>query len=112
MDIVGSDFNKIYEDALYDYTTKTTDKSKKSFSSTFFQLPDNGNKVLTWTPLTFSGISSIISASTSVGSSLTASFSEISSNTWFDKVSFVGAFQAGDDWTAGWTNFDPENTVY
>ncbi len=112
MDAVGTDFNKVYKDALYDYKTKKTDDTKKSFSSTFFQLPDNGNKVLTWTPLTFAGINSIISASTSVGTSLTASFDEISSNSWFDKVSFVGAFQNGNDWTAGWANFDPQNTVY
>ncbi len=112
MDAVGTDFNKIYTDGLYDYNTKTVDASKPSFSSTFFQLPANGNVVLGWSPLSYSGIVSAISASTQVGSSLSASFDDITSNSWFDKVNFVGAFQAGNDWTAGWANFDPENTVY
>lgn len=112
MDIVGSDFNKVYEDALYDYTSKTIDATQKSFSSTFFLLPANGNSAMDWTPLSYSGIASIISASTQVGSSLTASFDELTANSWFDKVSFVGAFQSGNDWTAGWANFDPEHTAY
>lgn len=41
-----------------------------------------------------------------------ADFSNLSSNSWFDKVNYVGAFTTGNDWTAGWANFDPENTVY
>ena len=112
MDAVGTDFNKIYEDHLYDYKTKTLDVTKPSFSSTFFKLPANGNTVLDWTATAYNGIASVIAASTQVGSSLTASFDELSGNSWFDKVNFVGAFQSGNDWTAGWTNFDPENTVY
>ena len=112
MDAVGTDFNKIYQDNLYDYTTKTLDVTKPSFSSTFFNNPANGNIVLDWTATAYNGIASVIAASTSVGSSLTASFDELSGNSWFDRVNFVGAFQNGNDWTAGWTNFDPENTVY
>ena len=30
----------------------------------------------------------------------------------FDKVSYKGAFDGINDWTAGWTNFDPQNTEY
>lgn len=33
-------------------------------------------------------------------------------NPFFDQVSYRGAFNATDDWTAGWTNWDAENTVY
>ncbi|MCR5888488.1 T9SS type A sorting domain-containing protein [Hymenobacter sp. J193] len=33
------------------------------------------------------------------------------SGEFFDKVAFRGAFGA-EDWTAGWTNFDPQNTDY
>ena len=29
----------------------------------------------------------------------------------FEKVAYVGAF-GGTDWTANWTNFDPQNTNY
>ena len=40
-----------------------------------------------------------------------ASFDDEKS-TWFDKVSYVGAFNATDNWLSGWTNFDPQNTKY
>ena len=32
-------------------------------------------------------------------------------STYFEKVSFVGAFGT-NDWTKGWTNFNPQNTDY
>lgn len=31
---------------------------------------------------------------------------------WFGKVSYIGAFNAGDTWMDGWTNFDPQNAKY
>ncbi len=50
---------------------KTTDPSKKSFSSMFFLLPANGNKVVDqWVARSWQGILSIIAASTSVGGAL------------------------------------------
>lgn len=97
---------------LYDYTTKKTDPSKRSFSSTFFLQPSNGNVVSGWTPAVYNGIASAILASVSAANGKSASFSGFSSNKWLDKVSYVGAFKNGSDWTAGWTNFDPQNTVY
>lgn len=112
MDATGTDFNKVYNDELYDYTQKQTDPSKPSFSSSFFLLPANGNVVLPWTPFAWTGIASAIQASTQAGGSLAASFEEIASNSWLDHVSYVGAIQSGDDWTSGWANFDPENTIY
>lgn len=33
------------------------------------------------------------------------------SGSFFDKVNYVGAFGT-EDWTSGWCNFDPQNTVY
>jgi len=33
------------------------------------------------------------------------------SGSFFDKVNYVGAFGT-EDWTEGWCNFDPQNTVY
>lgn len=33
-------------------------------------------------------------------------------NTFFQKVSYVGAFDGVNDWTEGWTNWDPVNTNY
>lgn len=112
MDVTGTDFNKMYTDGLYDYTTKTVDTTQPSFSTTFFLTAANGNKVTSWTPMAWSSISSAIAASTTAGSGMTASFAEIASNSWFDRVSYVGAFSGSNDWTEGWTNFDPQNTVY
>jgi len=34
------------------------------------------------------------------------------SNEFFDKVTYVGAFDGVSDWTSGWANFDPVNTAY
>ncbi len=93
MDIVGSDFNKVYKDELYDYVTKTTDATKKSFSSTFFQLAANQNTVIgSWMARTWNGIASILAIS--------------------NEYPGIGAFPDGQDWTSGWANFDPQNTVY
>ncbi len=33
-------------------------------------------------------------------------------NAFFQKVSYVGAFDGVNDWTEGWTNWDPVNTNY
>lgn len=33
-------------------------------------------------------------------------------NSFFDHVPFIGAFDETNDWTTGWTNFDPNNAVY
>ena len=43
---------------------------------------------------------------------LNAASFEGESSAWFDKVNFVGAFNASDNWLSGWTNFDPQNTTY
>ncbi len=93
MDIVGSDFNKVYKDELYDYVSKTTDSTKPSYSSSFFQLAVNQNKVIgNWTARTWNGIASVLSIS--------------------NEYPGIGAFPDGQDWTSGWANFDPQNTKY
>lgn len=33
-------------------------------------------------------------------------------NTFFEKVTYKGAFDGKNDWTAGWANWDPQNTPY
>lgn len=111
MDAVGTDANKIYDDVLvtgYDADSKPImDSSKKSFSSTFF-LAQNGNKYFDkWTDLLLNN-SYIPQAGSPVLSG--ASFTGIGS--WFTQVSYLGALNAGDTWTSGWTNFDPQNTDY
>ena len=111
MDVLGSDFNKIYEDALYNYETKKTDPSKKSFTSTFFNSQASDKYLANGASLFATGASYYMPAA---GSQLLsgAAFSDALLSSWFDKVSFIGAFDGTNDWTAGWANFDPENTDY
>ena len=37
---------------------------------------------------------------------------EVLNNNFFEKVTYKGAFDGTSDWTAGWTNWDPQNTEY
>lgn len=115
MTILGSDANKVYQDNLYNYTTKTFDTTKNSFSHDFF-LAQTGNKVATLTDLMMTGKSSVIGADymPMTGSPLlaAASFTNSKLSSWFDKVSYIGALKANDTWTTGWTNFDPQHTKY
>lgn len=42
-----------------------------------------------------------------------ADFSDAALNdSFFEKVSYKGAFDGTNDWTAGWANFDPNNAAY
>ena len=41
-----------------------------------------------------------------------ASFTDALVSEGFDKVDYIGAFSATDDWTEGWTEFDPQNAQY
>ena len=42
-----------------------------------------------------------------------ASFTDKLLASWFEKVDYIGAFASNNDnWLAGWTNFDPQNTDY
>jgi hypothetical protein len=44
-----------------------------------------------------------------------AAFTDAKLSSGFDKVTYAGAFASdadADDWTTGWTNFDPQNAEY
>ncbi len=118
MDVTGSDANKEYRDVLVNYVDKkaVADETQQSYSTTFF-LSQTGNKVTTAAEMLLTGKNIFTGVNAdfmpAVGSPLlnAASFSGISSS-WFDKVSFIGAFSATDNWLSGWTNFDPQNTDY
>ena len=117
MDVTGTDANKLYDDYLvtgYDDEKKPiVDNTKESLSSTFFK-SGAGNRIAEVSDLMLTGNSLVkglnINFMPSAGSPLvsSASFSGFSG---FDAVSYVGAFGT-DNWLAGWTNFDPENTAY
>lgn len=107
MDITGSDYNKIYKDELYDYSTKTTDATRRSFASTFF-LSQPGNVVRdSWNDLVEANGYTPVANSPLLTA---ATYSGLSN--WFVTANYIGAFGANDNWIGGWTNFDPQNTEY
>lgn len=112
MDAVGTDANKEYSDVLITYDANgnmVKDLAKQSYSHTFFELAANNNKV-------FTGVNDLLLNADDhympqAGSPvLTYGFTNPGS--WFDQVTFVGAFDNSNDWTSGWANFDPQNTAY
>lgn len=100
MDVIGSDKNKVYDDYFIDVATGTEDRGRVSFSHMFF-LSENTNRVMTESELNLTdpaglGQNYCPSAMLSDG-----------------KGGYIGAFRdATDNWLEGWTNFDPQNTVY
>lgn len=110
MGIIGSDNNKYYKDELCIGKHKETidgkettvfdyDNTKVSFSNTFFF--SEGNQTRTEEELNLTDPSN-------VGQNYCPT-SELSDG----KGGYIGAFRnASDNWLEGWTNFDPQNTVY
>lgn len=109
VDAVGTDFNKIYVDGLYNYETKQVDQTKPSFSSTFFKA-QSGNQVYDAATGWFDTTGYIPTSGSPLLSA--AAFTNSLLSRGFDKVAYIGAFAAGDTWLNGWTNFDPQNADY
>ena len=109
-DILGSDMNKQYKDSCaLDYAEKTFDPSKPySFSHEFF-LAQSGNRQAT-------AAEALLNLSNYMPQSgsplLNAAAFTASALNGFEPVAYVGAFDGTNDWTKGWTNFDPQNTDY
>lgn len=121
MEILGSDANKLYQDALvtgYDANGKPIiDDTQASFSSTFFATQTGNRSFTTADDLNLTGASSKVGVNylPQAGSPLlgTASFTDSKVSTGFDRVTYIGAFSGeSDNWMSGWTNFDPQNTDY
>ncbi len=110
MDAVGVDANKETADVLITYVDgkPVKDATQKSFSSTWFQAQSGNQVKATIAELGLSVNGFIPSANSPLLSAPTYT----SLDSWFDKVSYIGAFGASNDWTAGWANFDPQNTDY
>lgn len=109
MDAVGTDYNKIYVDGLYNYDTKTVDESQASFSSTWFKA-QSGNQVFDSADGWFDTTGYMPQSGSALLTS--ASFTDSKLASGFDQVSYIGAFAYGDTWLDGWTNFDPQNADY
>lgn len=100
MGVVGSDKNKEYVDYLYDYTSKTEDRSKVSYSHTFF-LSEPTNQEMSEAALN-------LTDPKGTGQNYCPSVMLSDGN-----GGFIGAFRdTSDNWLDGWTNFDPQNTIY
>lgn len=121
MTILGCDINNKLVDQLSTDGKTIADATKESFSSSFFKLSSNNNKSYTnISDLKLKQPNSLVSSPSyapTSGSPLlkAASFTDALLQSGFDKVSYAGAFAsdaASDNWTAGWANFDPQNTTY
>lgn len=121
--ILGSDKDASFKDSL-STNSSTFDKSAaESFSSSFFKLAANKNQI--FSSQSQLGLKQPVSISGNpnwgpvAGSPLTGKsglFSEtLLASTFFDKVDFIGAFRSdsqADNWSAGWANFNPQQTSY
>lgn len=121
MTILGSDVNKSWKDQ-YSTDGTTMDAAKESFSHTFF-LQQEGNKSFeTIAELGLNQPNSLASNPNygpTAGSPLLGHadlFKDTKlGDSFFEKVNYIGAFKSdsdADNWTKGWTNFDPQNTTY
>lgn len=121
MTILGSDVNSSWKDQ-YSTDGKTMDPSNVSFSHDFF-LAQAGNKYFaTIAALGLNQPNSLQAGANygpKSGSPLLGHadlFKDAKlSDSFFDKVDYIGAFKSDsdtDNWTKGWTNFDPQNTTY
>ena len=116
MDVIGSDANKVYEDVLYDAVNKAViDANQKSYSNTFFFQEALKNKAYDdAAALDLKDASNVGSPFMPSASSPLLNLASFDGETKvsLDKVAYVGAFNATDNWLTGWTNFDPQNTKY
>ncbi len=100
MNAIGSDKNKEYNDYFYNYADGTENRDTHSFSHTFF-LREPTNKVTTENQLNLTdpvGLGQNYCPSTAITD---------------NNGNYIGAFRdASDNWLEGWTNFDPQNTIY
>lgn len=122
MGVLGSDVNKKLTDQYSNDGGKTIDDSRVSFSSEFFKLSSNKNTYYTNVSDLQLGQPNSLANSPNYGpksgsplTGLSNLFTDALLQSGFDKVNYVGAFKSNsdsDNWMKGWTNFDPQNTVY
>ena len=114
-DIIGSDANKCYEDKEYDFSAKAVKVgSTQSFSHSFFELAANNNRYFADKSalMLTDGKGVGVPFMPMTGSPLFGAQSFAGLDSWFTAVDYIGAFGANDSWLDGWTNFNPQNTVY
>ncbi|WP_320052889.1 hypothetical protein [uncultured Acetobacteroides sp.] len=122
MTALGSDKNKTWLDQLSTDGTNL-DATKPSFSNGYFsRTGGNNTNLAAIADLKLKQPNSTVASPNygpSAGSPLVGKSNLFTNallqDAWFDKVDFIGAFKSdsdADNWMKGWTNFDPQNTVY
>ena len=122
MSKLGSDKNSSWNDW---YSTNGTDEdnSRESFSSAYFKSRTGNVNLTNIADLKLKQPNSLAAdanygptqGSPLTGKSSASLFSNSKVASGFDKVDYIGAFKSdtdADNWTKGWTNFDPQNTDY
>lgn len=114
MDVVGTDANKCYEDKEYDFSTKSVKAdSEMSFSHRFFEKQDGNRYFADKSQLMLTDGKGVgVPFMPQAGSLLFGAQNFDGLDSWFDQVTYIGAFNTGDNWLDGWTNFDPQNANY
>jgi hypothetical protein len=123
MSVIGSDVNNDLTDTQSKTgDTKGLNAGTQSNSHDFFLLSSNHNSYYEKiADLKLNQPSSLLANPNygpTTGSPLlnAADFSDaLLTNGFFTKVTYIGAFasdKATDNWLSGWTNFDPQNTIY
>ena len=88
------------------------DNFKSEFEETYFNRAGGNNQIKTINELNITNLSltnpSFLPKS---GSALLSGADFAGLDSYFERVNFQGAF-GSEDWTAGWCNFDPQNTDY
>ena len=121
MTITGSDKNKSWNDYL-STDGKTEDNTQESFSTTYFKSKPGNTALASMGDLMLSQPNSLeagVNFGPKAGSPLLNRDNLFThgllQDSFFDKVTYVGAFKSdssADNWTLGWVNYDPQNTVY
>jgi hypothetical protein len=97
-------------------------ENSDTFTKDYFNRTESGNRTFTTlselkigsNPLNLNSLSAFPTSDSPLATGAAWTNTKLASG--FDKVSYVGAFgpseTASNNWASGWTNFDPQNTVY
>ncbi len=111
----GSDKNKSVDagsDVLWDWKAQAADKSKPSFSHTWFESEKSNKYIANQSDLRLTDIGALKNVAPDAGSML-LSGADFTGLNGFQTVNYLGAFSgANDTWMNGWTNFDPQQATY
>ncbi|MDR2885937.1 MAG: hypothetical protein LBU95_04055 [Rikenellaceae bacterium] len=121
--VLGADRNKKWEDALCVSGATDLDITQKSFTHSYVLTAGRGNQCVNslglGDPRSVTGGSFTPNAAANFGPATGSVLvnASLTVPAGFDTAGngFAGAFKsdaAADNWMAGWTNFDPQNTVY